>query len=190
MAKGGARFGAGRPAYKAKAEQLMRVDIREWHRRGFLGDGHQGSWSWNRGGEPVGNIGFSVSNHAVHLNYFIGGRDASQTIIRAQTPCHYGGFRQWFKCPTCQRRTALLYLLRGRFACRHCQQVAYSSQSEDVLGRMWRKQGGIEARLGEDWTRPKGMRQRTYERLLDRLQDCDARRELAFWERFSRLKGV
>ena len=36
MGTGGARIGAGGPAFWAKAEQLIRVEIREWHRRGLL----------------------------------------------------------------------------------------------------------------------------------------------------------
>ena len=78
----------------------------------------------------------------------------------------------------------------GRFACRHCQRVAYSSQSEDVLQRTWLKQRKLEARLGEDWQqRPKGMRHATYERLLDRLHDCEVQRDMAFCERAGRLFG-
>ncbi|MEY3939410.1 MAG: hypothetical protein RL659_2251 [Pseudomonadota bacterium] len=38
MARGGARYGAGRPAYKVKAEYVARVDIRVWSKRGFLSD--------------------------------------------------------------------------------------------------------------------------------------------------------
>ena len=63
---------------------------------------------------------------------------------------------------------------------RHCQRVAYSSQSEDVMARTWREQRRIETRLGDDWQRPKGMRQRTYERLMDRLAECEQRRDEAF----------
>jgi hypothetical protein len=36
MGQGGARFGAGRPAYRAKGEQLQRVDVRIWARQGYL----------------------------------------------------------------------------------------------------------------------------------------------------------
>jgi len=75
----------------------------------------------------------------------------------------------------------------GRFACRHCQRVAYSSQSEDVMARTWREQRRIEERIGEDWQRPKGMRQHTYERLIDRLEDCQRRRDEAFFLVAARL---
>ena len=190
MAKGGARYGAGRPAYRVKAEQVMRVDIRIWHKRGLLWDGGRNTWSWSRGDERAGSITFSVSEQSVRLTYAVNGLDASQTIPRTSTPCHYGGARPWFLCPLCQRRTALLYMRAGRFACRHCQRVAYSSQSEDVVGRTWIKQRKQEARLGDDWQRPKGMRHSTYERLLDRLQDCEERREMAFCERVGRLFGI
>jgi hypothetical protein len=94
-------------------------------------------------------------------------------------PCNFGGARPWFQCPRCARQVAQLYMRAGRFACRHCQRVAYSSQAEDVLDRTWRKQQRLEAKLGEYWRRPKGMRLRTYERLIDGVADCDERREAA-----------
>ena len=81
----------------------------------------------------------------------------------------------------------------GRFACRHCQRVSYSSQSCDLLDRMWRKQTRIEARLGEHWQRPKGMRHHTYDRLLDQLEVCEQRREDAFCKftaRFLAMTGA
>jgi hypothetical protein len=102
-------------------------------------------------------------------------------------PCNFGGARPWFQCPRCARQVAQLYMRAGRFACRHCQRVAYSSQAEDVLDRTWRKQQRLEAKLGEYWRRPKGMRQRTYERLLDGVRDCEERREAAFCVAAARL---
>ena len=57
--------------------------------------------------------------------------------------------------------------------------IAYSSQSDDAMGRAWRTQAKIEARLGPNWTRPKGMHQATRERLLSLIWDCEARRDLA-----------
>lgn len=43
MSRGGWRWGAGRPAYKGKAEACMRIDVREWHRRGTLRPGYSGT---------------------------------------------------------------------------------------------------------------------------------------------------
>jgi hypothetical protein len=122
--------------------------------RRYLRPGRSFSWSWNRGGEPTGSIGVRVHDaHSLVLQYMIGEegarRDGSQTIAPAYTACHYGNQRPWFVCPRCQRRAGLLFMRWGRFACRHCQRVAYSSQAEDVMDRTWRQQSKIEARLGK-----------------------------------------
>lgn len=192
MGKGGMRWGAGRPGYRAKAEQLHRVDIREWARRGYLRGACSFSWSWHRGGEHTGSIGVLVhSPDVLILRYTITqndeARDVADRVTIARTDCPYGGTRPWFNCTRCARRVAVLYLRWGRFACRHCQRVAYSSQAEDVMDRTWRKQRKIEVILGEHWQRPKGMRWRTYERLMDTLEDCEARRDQAFIAVVARL---
>jgi transposase-like protein len=185
MSRGGMRYGAGRPSYKVKAEHLLRVEIGRWHRGGYLHAGRSFTWSWHRGDEPTGNIGVLVHGaDSLALQYMVGSddqrRDGSQTIWLAYTACNYGKSRPWFVCPVCQRRAAVLYMRAGRFACRHCQRVAYSSQSGDTIDRMWRKQSKIEARLGAHWQRPKGMRQQTYRALIERLTDAEERRENAF----------
>jgi hypothetical protein len=161
-----------------------------------LRDGNSFTWNWNRGGEPTGSIGVRVFGaDSLRLQYSIVGnddkrRDASQTIRIAQTPCNYGKTRPWFVCPICDRRAGLLYMRAGRFACRRCQRVSYVSQSCDALDRMWRKQAKIETRLGDNWTRPKGMRRRTYDGLVDALVDCEDRRNEAFCAMAIRLFGV
>jgi hypothetical protein len=168
MGKGGARFGSGRPAYRAKAEQLMRVDIREWHRRGLLWDGGRNSWSWSKGGERVGSIYFSVTASTVRLEYSINGADASQTIRRADTDCHYGGTRPWFCCPACQRRVALLYMRGGRFACRKCQRVSYTTQSQSSYDRICSLYHRLADQLEDG--KPKWQRWATFNKLEDRFE--------------------
>jgi hypothetical protein len=182
MGTGGSRYGAGRPGYRLKAESVQRIDVRDFARRGVLKAGWF-SWSWNRGGEPTGSIGVRVHDsyslaleYRVHDYYADTWHQANQSVRVNYTACTYGGKRPWFACPVCSRRIAVLYLRSSRFACRHCQRVAYRSQSEDALGRMWRKQTKIEKRLGDNWQRPKGMRRRTYEGLLDMLNECEQRR--------------
>jgi hypothetical protein len=196
MGRGGQRWGAGRPAHRVKGEHLQRVEIGRWHRGGYLRDGNWFNWSWNRGGEPTGSISVRVhSSDALRLVYSLAGdgnerRDASQLIGLAHTPCNYGKTRPWFVCPVCDQRAGLLYMRAGRFACRQCQRVSYVSQSCDALDRTWRRQSKIEARLGDDWRRPKGMRQRTYDRLIAELVDCEELRDAAFCEKAMRLFGV
>ncbi len=195
MGTGGMRCGAGRPSYRAKAEQLKRVDIRLWHRGGYLSAGRSFSWSWSLGDEPVGSIGVRVRDDgSLFLSYWIGNegerRDASQSIQLARTACTFGRSRPWFECPMCQRRAGLLFLRWGRFACRQCQRVAYASQSDDPLDALWRKQARIERRLGPSWARPKGMWQRTHQRLIATLLECEERREHAFVLAAGRLMGM
>jgi hypothetical protein len=192
MGTGGMRYGAGRPGYRAKAEQLQRVDIRVWRRGGYLNAGRSFSWSWNRGGEPTGSIGVLVHGvDSLALQYMIGRegerRDGSQTIQLVHTGCSFGGERPWFVCPVCRRRAALLFMRGKRFACRLCQKVAYSSQSDDDLDKLWRKQKRIESRLGKNWRRPKGMRQHTYKRLRGQIFALEEQRECALAGFVSRL---
>lgn len=187
MSRGGMRYGAGRPSYKVKAEHLQRVEIGRWHRGGYLRGVQSFTWRWHRGDEPTGSIGVWVHGaDSLALQYMVDSddqrRDGSQTIGLAHTACNYGKSRPWFVCPVCQRRAGVLYMRAGRFACRHCQQVSYSSQSEDGCGRTWRAQGKLEKRLGAHWAKPKGMHWATYERLLDRLGRLESERDgwLAF----------
>lgn len=168
MGKGGARCGAGRPAYRAKAEQLMRVDIREWSRRGLLWNGGHNTWTWSRGGERTGSITFNVSEYAINLIYSINGEDASQRISRMATSCSYGGSRPWFQCPICQSRTALLYMRSGRFACRKCQRVSYSTQSGSSHERICNLYHRLAARLEDG--KPKWQRWATFNKLEERFQ--------------------
>ena len=167
MPRGGRRDGAGRPGWKAKAERSTSLDVRHLDRAGVFrgpcgGSGTNGSAS----------ISFTAVEGWLTLSYAIGGEARTQQIAITRTPCHYGGTRPWFRCPGGER-VAVLYLRAGRFACRHCQGIAYASQSDDVVGRAWRRQRKVEARLGEDEQRPKGMHQTTYERLLEVIDRCE-----------------
>jgi hypothetical protein len=86
-------------------------------------------------------------------------------------------------------RVAVLFLRAGRFACRQCQRIAYASQSDDAMGRAWRKQATIEAVLGPNWTQPKGMHHATRERLLAVIWDCEERRDVALAQSLSAMMG-
>lgn len=181
MGKGGMRWGAGRPAHKGKAEACMRLDVREWARRGTLVPGYSGSWSWSNShsGERTGSIGYRIESGEAVLSYSLNGEPRTQRVPILRTPCHFGSARPWFGCPHCRARVAVIYLRRGGFYCRKCAQVAYYSQSEDECGRAWRKQQKAEAKLGANWRRPKGMHHATRERLLQTIWECEETRDMA-----------
>lgn len=181
MGTGGMRYGAGRPAMHVKAEHCKQLDVQRWHRQGVLQAGSFGSWTWSNSatGERVASIGYSVSDGYVNLNYSINDKPLNQRIAIERTLCNFGGTRPWFVCPVRGERVAVLFLRAGRFACRHCQRIAYASQSDDAMGRAWRRQAKIEAKLGPNWARPQGMHHATRERLLSVIWDCEARRDVA-----------
>ena len=65
----------------------------------------------------------------------------------------------------------------GRYACRKCLNLDYLSEAKDGTGRLWSKQTKLEARLGEDGEKPKGMHWKTYERICDRLGNVEEQKD-------------
>jgi hypothetical protein len=122
----------------------------------------------------VASIGYSSDGEAVTLSYALDGASMQQRVTILRTACNFGGARAWFACPRCRRRVVKTYLAGCVFGCRVCYGLAYTSQSEDAIGRSWRAQAKLEARLGEDGERPKGMHWRTYKRLPERIEDREA----------------
>ncbi|SFL39553.1 hypothetical protein [Shimia haliotis] len=170
---------------KATTHEMRELDVRRLAREGILNPGTRISWQWSCDGEKVADIQIAVENNRMRLVYKSRSHGDDWELLDypvrlLRTPCHYGGFRNWFECPAqgCGRRVAILY--GGRiFACRHCYQLAYTSQREESYQRHHRRAESIRNRLGwdQDWgLKPKGMHSRTFDRLVA---------ELDFWERKS-----
>jgi hypothetical protein len=187
MPRGGHRYGAGRPGWKAKAEQSFPLDVRRMHQTGVLREGYAGGWRWsNSDDETLGRISFRAEANGLTLSYAVDGVSCRQFVPVAHTACHFGGTRPWFRCPVGGERVAVLYVRGDRFACRRCNHIVYSSQSDDLSGRAWRKQSKLERRLGDDWARPKGMHRVTYERLLSKVWECEMVRDGLLYLKFQR----
>ena len=105
--------------------------------------------------------------------YRVNDQSISELIRIERTNCTFGGSCVVSVPPLLS--AAKVYLRGARFACRKCHQLVYAIQSQDGIGRTWRRQ----ARLGDDWSRPRGMHQRTYERLMARLYACEEQRDAA-----------
>ena len=189
MGRGGKRCGAGRPGWRRKCEGMLSLDVRRLARKGSLTPGRSGGWHWSRDGEPCGNISYQAEADCLRLVYTCtqSGCDPvrlNYPVWLRRTPCNYGGTRLWFECPRCTRRCAVLYgtARDGRFGCRRCLRLGYSSEAESVADRTWRKQRKLEARLER-----KGIRQRTFDRVMSEIERCEDRRDLALAPSFARL---
>jgi hypothetical protein len=72
----------------------------------------------------------------------------------------------WFVCPSCSRRSAILYAREARFVCRTCHRLSYRSQSETLSARGRRKEAKVLRQLGsadaDQVSRPKGMHFHTF----------------------------
>lgn len=169
-----------RGSSRTTCEEVKRIEIRYLKERGWLNRNSSGSLSWNCGGEPMGNIRFSIQADTMTLNFKCRqyGDDewesVEQEIKLDRTPCNYGGERKWFLCPHCHTRVAVLYGADVQFSCRHCYRLPYASQGEDYLDRMQRKVDKISQRLdtGESGgiesnglIKPKHMHWQTFYRL-------------------------
>ncbi|MGI0016826.1 MAG: hypothetical protein ACREBU_25680 [Nitrososphaera sp.] len=109
------------------------------------------------------------------------------SVALETTPCTYGGYRYWLRCPAagCGRRVVILYLGGCYFACRHCYWLAYESQHESAAGRALLKAQRLRIRLGGSASlaesfpeKPKGMHWRTYARLRAQAEEV----EMQSWE--------
>jgi hypothetical protein len=199
MGRGGSRYGAGRPGWRRKCEMSLPIDIRRLHRKGLLRAGSAFGWHWSLDDEPRGNIGIAVADGGLRFSYSWtpGGaepRNMGYTVRTDRSSCHFGGARSWFLCPRCTRRCAILYGLSrrdGYFGCRRCLRLGYSSEAESLIDRLWRKQRKLESKLnwieGDVPDRPKGMRNRTFENILNRINAVEEAKDADFFEKIERL---
>lgn len=110
----------------------------------------------------------------IDLSFCVGGTGYHETVRLTATRLRLGGVRLWFLCPLTMQRVRALYLPAGkrRFASREAHGLSYRSQGESDLFRSITRAQNIRARLGGDLSihspfpaRPRGMHNRTYERL-------------------------
>ena len=181
--QGGSRAGAGRPAYKRKTSNCCRLDIPKMAANGFLTPGRSFPWVWSMDGNQVASIQVQVTDSQMRLQYSYQGAARSFPVYLTRTACNYGGSRLWACCPRCRGRVGILYLTAGAWSCRKCSRLSYPSQSDDQTARAWRAQSKIETRLaggkGEwnGWRKPKGMHQKTFDQLRERIFQLEEMRD-------------
>lgn len=157
------------------------LDIRYWQREGVMKPVLCFEVRWGQQDALTLGVAVRVEEQQVVLAYRHLQSDGSLTLVECPialdwTPCPFGSQRPWFRCPAegCGKRVAILYQGGSRFACRHCQGFAYPSQRENAIDRNLRQGRKIAQKLGScDHTiasypdKPKGMRWRTYQGLVN-----------------------
>lgn len=162
------------------------IDVRQWQRKMLLQSAQTFTRSWIRHGKVEARVQVTCEEESVVLEYRDcdsgnSGLSVTHRVRLEWTACHMGGTRPWFLCPleSCDRRVAILYVRKGRFACRRCYRLAYPSQRESYDDLALRKANRIRDRLG--WIpgiafgtgqRPKGMHRKTYRRLRQEYIAC------------------
>jgi hypothetical protein len=193
-------FGSGRPSGSGrdKVEDCRSIDVNRLHREACLRAGWIGGWQWTQDGEKVASINLRAEHDRLHLTYRfrVGGsewEDVTETVRIVRVACRFGGARPYFICPgvvngvACGRRVAKLHGPGRYFLCRHCYRLAHASQSEGPWDRTMRRANKTRQRLGGEPgivspfpPRPKGMWQRTYERLRHKVFEAEMLADEAF----------
>lgn len=195
-------YGSGRYRWyriKVNLDVSKRLDIRYLNQHGMLRSGNY-NLTWTMRGVPVGNVDIHLVaqesmtitckwRRELHEEW----QSMELSVSLTQTSCQYGGSRYWFVCPECSRRVAVVILDCPQVACRHCLSLTYASQSENLIGRSWRKRDKYMAKLGGKdnlYLKPKGMHWKTWERLRDQYYFAEMRGWECAKDRYAFLKHV
>lgn len=135
---------------KNEADDTKKISTSFLKKHDYFCGRQSGTITWTRNGlwgENKSSVSIEVSTlnmdnylriHYTQTNRETGGKkDFDYRIPLTTTPCRYGGKRYWFICPWykngtyCGRRVGTLYKDGDYFACRHCYELAYSSQKEN-----------------------------------------------------------
>lgn len=193
-------WGSGRRGWRTSTDDLNKLDVRELCRGGWLLTGAPFVSRWSFRGEVISSIGGKSEWGRVVLNYRHRERGEEWKTLEYSiqlewTQCHFGGTRPWFICPgrDCGRRVAILYAGKY-FLCRQCQQLIYECQKERPEYRILRRTQKLHERLKGFGgvieglpPRPKGMHERTYQRLAQRYECAERALNAAEWAMMARL---
>jgi hypothetical protein len=159
-------------------ERNHRLDVRKLARENCLQPGSVVQWAWFENGKQTASISFRVKENNIDLSYQHRENNrqwvpVQQSIPLDRTPCNFGGYRLWFRCPGCNQRVAIIYAAGKYFRCRHCYGLTYASSQEGHLDRLLRKAWKIRIRLGASQSlfdsicepKPKHMHHRTFTNL-------------------------
>lgn len=155
-------------------EDFIAMDIVDLDREGRLSPGHHLV-------APAGTrlefilLVVNSSSNEIELGLSSGTRER---VTIERTPCHFGGSRPWFVCPSpnCGRRCRKLYrLAEERWLCRVCSGARYRSQRQHAPERCLARARKLRERLGGPRigplpVKPPNMHWDTYDRRLREIR--------------------
>jgi hypothetical protein len=191
-AKGSGRW--YRQDKKMTTSSLPRLQIKTLKESGCLEPGFAGilRLAENRSSSLL--IPFRSEKDRILLNDPEGRHNGQAALVIPldRLPCHYGGFRTWFRCPRCNRRTTSLYGFSTLLACRECQNLTYESQQKNKIDRLIDRVHRIFEQLGSPETgalsaipkRPFRMGRKSYSKLRIEAEDTQDLLREAIIQRF------
>src|SRR5437588_11088213 len=178
--------GVRRVRWRFKVEHYLPLDARKVAVYGLLKPGTEASILLRAAeGGRIATAHLDVGTATLRLRLADFPSSVPTEIRIERTACPFGGTRPWFRCRRCNSRRAILYGLDedGSFSCRRCMGLVYSSQDARKIGRPYRKQGKLEAKLvGPYCARPKSMHRRTFARISRKLDTVLGKQNRLFAE--------
>ncbi len=133
---GGSGSGRYADTYDNTVEECLDMDISMMIRRKWVTPGFRsyGTLKWTRIGREIGSIShethMDLDPAYIRLHYTWHKTDnLDYEVFLTKTYPNFGGFRYWFRCPSCVKRVRKLYCAPGSryFLCRICQNLTYTS---------------------------------------------------------------
>ncbi len=195
-------FGSGNHGGRPTVESGLTLDLGKLMRDGLLrpGETRTGSlvWSWVGTGERVASVTYQTSLGSeqgyLHLTYTTTGstgekRQHDEWIELVTTPQPFGGRRWWFVCPRTGGHVTKLHRPNGGtiFASRQAYRLAYGSQRQSPRDRALaqafkqRRRLGNHDGIGGFIEKPKGMRWKTFDRAMERIDAIEDRVTAHTW---------
>jgi hypothetical protein len=180
-----------RPLRRVRLESGLKLDLNRLARQGIIKPGAitgPVGIAWTNGGQEIASGYITADMSGERTGWLRIRLGQEQCIYLVARPRHFGG-RQWFFiCPHLHSRATVLWMPPGAhsFACRERwgSRVAYASQFKDRIARGHQGAAKVKARLcsvggfdPDQWDlppKPKWMRWRTYNRMVERFDRYEA----------------
>jgi hypothetical protein len=175
------------------------LEVMKLARAGYLTYSMAGGWKWSSSDGTTASIGMTGGRDAVTLKYRIRSNGEEWQAVDQRIPihwttCRFGGERPWFVCDVfangvyCGRQVAKIYASGKLFACRNCYRLGYAVQRGGPMDQAHHRLRRLHGKLGAEYDgpegirprRPKWMRQRTYQRLLQQIEAGEEHLDVVF----------